>query len=49
LEYRRIAEVCIACERTVLETAEDWVKINDRLYHARCFNRIEARSAREKR
>lgn len=38
--------ICVVCEKTVV-SPEDWVKINDRLYHTRCWDRVEARQARK--
>jgi hypothetical protein len=38
--------LCSICEKTLLRPVEDWVKVDNRLYHMHCWDRMEARHPR---
>jgi hypothetical protein len=43
VRFKHCSVVCVACEKVVISAIENWMRINERLYHSRCWDRIHAR------
>jgi len=47
VRFKHRSMVCVVCEKVVIPPIENWMRINEGLYHSRCWDRIQARVGRD--
>jgi len=47
VRFKHCSVVCVACEKVVIPPIENWMRINEQLYHSRCWDRIQASVGRD--